>query len=92
MKQELESKVLAGADIVVTDSLSQCQERGEIYQALKQDDLDLSKVIELGSAIESGVRIRLSDDQVTVADLTGVAVQDVQIAKAVCHALAADSN
>jgi ornithine cyclodeaminase len=30
---------------------------------------------------------RTSNDQITVADLTGVAVQDIQIAKAVFRAL-----
>lgn len=86
-KQELDAKILGFADIVVADSLSQCQERGEIYQALKTGDLEMEKVIELGNAIESGQPIRASQDQITVADLTGVAVQDVQIAKVVSAAL-----
>jgi ornithine cyclodeaminase len=30
---------------------------------------------------------RISAEQITIADLTGVAVQDIQIAKAVYHAL-----
>jgi len=86
-KQELDTKILSAADIVITDSLSQCQERGDIYKALSAGDLALNKVVELGSAIRSGNRIRQSDDQITVADLTGVAIQDVQIAKAVSRAL-----
>ncbi|NND01064.1 MAG: ornithine cyclodeaminase family protein, partial [Gammaproteobacteria bacterium] len=88
-KQELDSRILGAADIVVADSLSQCQERGEICQALLANDIELSRVVELGGVIDSGRRIRTSHRQVTVADLTGVAVQDVQIAKAVCEALAA---
>ena len=87
-KQELDTKILRMADIVVADSLTQCQERGEIYKALLTDDLKMDMVIELGCAIESGNRVRTSEDQVTVADLTGVAVQDVQIAKVVSAALA----
>ena len=47
----------------------------------------MDKVVELGSAIKSGSRVRTSEDQVTVADLTGVAVQDVKIAMAVSQAL-----
>ena len=88
-KQELDTKILLMADIVVADSLNQCQERGEVYKALLASDLELDKVIELGHAIKSGNRIRTSEDQVTVADLTGVAVQDVQIAKVVSAALLA---
>jgi ornithine cyclodeaminase len=86
-KQELDTKILRMADIVVADSLTQCQERGEIYKALLTYDLKMDMVIELGCAIESGNRVRTSEDQVTVADLTGVAVQDVQIAKVVSAAL-----
>lgn len=86
-KQELDTRILGAADIVVADSLIQCQERGELYKAISAHDLKLEQVVELGRAIESGNRIRTSDTQITVADLTGVAVQDVQIAKAVCTAL-----
>lgn len=88
-KQELDPHILRGADIVVVDSLSQGRERGEVYQALKSGDLNMDKVVELGSAIAGGQRIRTSNEQVTVADLTGVAVQDIQIAKAVGAALSA---
>ena len=86
-KQELDAQILADADINVTDSLDQCQNRGEIYKALESGKINLDQVVELGAAIESGKRIRKSNDEITVADLTGVAVQDIQIAKAVCSAL-----
>ncbi len=86
-KQELDAEILCAADVVVADSLVQCTERGEIYKALSTSEFNLDQVVELGSAIANGKRIRTSDEQVTVADLTGVAVQDVQIAKAVSAAL-----
>jgi ornithine cyclodeaminase len=86
-KQELESGILALADIVVADSLEQCQQRGEIYHALNAGTIALDGVQELGNIIAQGSRCRTSEDQITVADLTGVAVQDIQIAKAVCAAL-----
>lgn len=91
-KQELDSRILATADIVVADSVIQCQERGEVYKALSANDLKLDQVVELGSGIEHGNRIRTSEDQITVADLTGVAVQDVQIAKAVSAVLGNSEN
>ena len=86
-KQELDERILSAADVIVTDSLVQCQNRGEIYKALSAKQIDLDQVIELGAAIESGSRIRTTNDEITVADLTGVAVQDIQIAKALCYAL-----
>jgi ornithine cyclodeaminase len=89
-KQELDAQILRDADLVVVDSLSQSQERGEVYQALMSGDSKMDKVLELGSAIASGQRVRTSGDQITVADLTGVAVQDIQIAKVVAAALDAD--
>ena len=41
------------------------------------------KIIELGHVINGTSPARTSDDEITVVDLTGVAVQDIQIASAV---------
>lgn len=81
-KQELAGDVMAMADIVVADSIEQCKLRGEIFQAKKAGIFNDDKVIELGNVI-GGKTARTSDDQITVADLTGVAVQDIKIAEAV---------
>jgi ornithine cyclodeaminase len=86
-KQELDAAILAAADLVVADSIPQCLERGEIHQALKVDAVRREQIIELGSIVAGDAPGRTSDDQVTIADLTGVAVQDIQISKAVCEAL-----
>ncbi len=86
-KQELAASLLAKADLVVADSISQCLERGEIHQALKVDAIKESNLIELGTIIANPVGIgRSNDEQITIADLTGVAVQDIQITKAVYEA------
>jgi ornithine cyclodeaminase len=82
-KQELDADILQHADLVVADSISQCIERGEIHQALKSGAIAESDIVELGSIIAGDAGGRQSDDQTTVADLTGVAVQDIQISKAV---------
>lgn len=85
-KQELDPAILAAADIVVADSLSQCRERGEIHQALKAGAIAADKPIELGRIIAGAGRGRQSGEQITVADLTGLAVQDIMIAEAVLQA------
>jgi len=85
-KQELDPAILARADLVVADSRAQCLERGEISHAVRAGILAESQLRELGEVIRDGGRARSSDEQVTVADLTGVAVQDIQIAKAVFEA------
>ncbi len=89
-KQELDSEILKSADLVIADSISQCLERGEIYKALAVNKLDKSKLVELGSIISGGIEGRISADQITIADLTGVAVQDMMIAKAVFSAVLVD--
>ncbi len=82
-KQELVPSILTEADLVVADSKSQCEVRGEIHQALKSNDFSMDDVVELGDIISGKKTGRTSDSQITIADLTGVAVQDIQISKAV---------
>lgn len=86
-KQELESKILVHADLVVADSITQCQHRGEIYKAITSQNLEPQSLLELGNVIRGTDYGRTSKDQITVADLTGVAVQDLQISKAVYEAI-----
>ena len=82
-KQELDSGIIGKADLVVADSFPQCQTRGEIFHALKNNQIRIEHLVELGNVISGKSRGRENDNQVTVADLTGVAVQDIQISKAV---------
>jgi ornithine cyclodeaminase len=86
-KIELDPAVLAKADLVVADSIEQSQTRGEVFQARKAGVLSDEKVHELGNIIAGKAPARTSDEQISVADLTGVAVQDIQISKAVLEAL-----
>ena len=81
-KRELSSDVLLQADIVVTDSRSQSKERGEIYQGSK-DGFSVNGTTELGEIILGTAQSRTQQEQITIADLTGVAVQDIQISKAI---------
>jgi len=82
-KQELDSNILGKADCVIADSISQCIERGEISHAIKDGKLTKNNLVELGHVLNGQHPGRISQDQITVADLTGVAVQDIQIATAV---------
>ena len=82
-KQELDSKILGQADVVVADSISQCLLRGEIHRAISLGALKEEGIVELGAVIGGKTKGRANSAQITVADLTGVAVQDLQIAAAV---------
>jgi ornithine cyclodeaminase len=86
-KQELDGAILRRADVVVADSIEQSVLRGEIHRALASGDVEQGDLIELGDIISGKAPGRTSDDQVTVADLTGLAVQDLKIATAVYEAL-----
>ncbi len=82
-KQELESELLNKADLVIADSLPQSKSRGEIYRAITDGAISESTIIELGTAIQNSKLQRTTEEQITIVDLTGVAVQDIMIAKAV---------
>jgi ornithine cyclodeaminase len=86
-KQELEAAILARADVVVADSIEQCLLRGEIHRAIEAGRIGRDDLVELGDVIAGRAAGRTSADQVTVADLTGVAVQDIKIAEAVYAAV-----
>ncbi|HEV2613571.1 MAG TPA: ornithine cyclodeaminase family protein [Gammaproteobacteria bacterium] len=85
-KQELDEAVFGKADIIVADSISQCSERGDIAHALHNNIINPNQILELGNIISGKHKGRTTEDQITIADLTGLAVQDIQIAKAVYNA------
>jgi len=82
-KQELDSAILKKANRVIVDSISQCMERGESFKAMQNKMIEKEKLVELGKAIVNKNLQRSTEEEITVVDLTGVAVQDIQIAKAV---------
>ncbi len=86
-KQELEPEVLGKADLVVADSVSQCVDHGECFGAVQEKHIEVNAILELGHVIKNPGIGRTTNDQITVADLTGVAIQDIQIAKMVARAL-----
>lgn len=82
-KQELDPEVFRCADLCVVDSKSQCLDHGESFYPHRAGIIGDEKLIELGEVISNSRYQRQSDQQVTIADLTGVGVQDIQIAKCV---------
>lgn len=82
-KNEIDAAFLARADLVIADARSQALDHGECGNAVRAGFLDPARVIELGAALEASPS--LAPHQSAIVDLTGLGVQDVQIAK---HALA----
>jgi ornithine cyclodeaminase len=86
-KQELESAILKKADRLIVDSIKQCMVRGESFKAMQQGLIQQDKMVELGNMLVDKELQRQKDDEITVVDLTGVAVQDIQITKAIWEAI-----
>lgn len=84
-KIELETDIIKHADLIVSDSINQSKTRGEIYNARLDNCLDEKKLIELGTLLNNNTLGRQNDQQITVADLTGVAVQDIMITSAIIN-------
>ena len=80
-KQELHVDVLQRADVIVVDKLEQCAAYGEIRHALMAGVITLDNVQgELGQLITRKIPGRTRPGQITIADLTGLEVQDTTLA------------
>jgi ornithine cyclodeaminase len=87
-KQELDPELFRRADVVVADSRAQAADHGDLAHAIASGAVEIGDVRELGEVLAAPALGRASDDQITVCDLTGVAVQDIAIAKHVLARLA----
>ena len=81
-KQELHPTILQQADLIVLDSKSQCRHHGEIHKPLSDGLLAEATLAEIGERIGSG-QTRGQQDDIIVADLTGIATQDILISSLV---------
>ena len=75
--------------LVAADSISQTTHHGECVHGVASGHLEAEDIVELGALVADPGRGRATADQITVADLTGVAVQDIQVAKMAWLALGA---
>jgi ornithine cyclodeaminase len=78
-KQELDPRLFARA-LCVVDSRKQCAQFGDSSYAIQAGLIAQADLIELGEIIQDRSLGRRDAAQITIADLTGVAVQDIQIA------------
>jgi ornithine cyclodeaminase len=86
-KQELEPQLLALAQIRAVDSVSQCSKYGDSAFALEQGLIETRDLVELGRIIQDPTLRRRSAQDISIADLTGVAVQDMAIAELALQSL-----
>jgi alanine dehydrogenase len=82
-KQELDPALLASARLVV-DSLEQCAEIGELHHAIEAGSMRREDVYaELGEIVAGRKQGRTGDEEITIFDSTGTALQDVAAAASV---------
>jgi ornithine cyclodeaminase len=87
-KIELEPALLARADKLVADRVLQTERYGNLHHAIAAGAVTRDKVYaELGDLAAGRRAGRERPDELTVADLTGVGVQDAAIAQAVVEVL-----
>lgn len=80
-KNELDPACLGRANIYVPDRLSQTRSLGELRSAIASGLVEADQVFaELGMIVAGQAKGRSSDDEITIADLTGTGIQDTAIA------------
>lgn len=77
-KQELDPNILAKAAHVATDDHVQCLDHGEFAAAVRVGLVAEDQDIALGTVLSSGIQRGRED--ITVADLTGLAAEDIAVA------------
>jgi ornithine cyclodeaminase len=84
-KQELFTDVFTKVSRIVCDKKSQAFRLGELHHTHKAGVISEDEVIELGELTSGKVKGRKTEEEITVCDLTGVGVQDTQIARLAYH-------
>jgi len=80
-KQELESDILADSKVVI-DDWEQCSHSGEINVSVSEGIIDQSDIFaDLGEVVTG--EIGPANDDITVFDSTGLAIQDIAVARLV---------
>ena len=85
-KQELPTSLIESASLLVCDMTSQSLNHGD-FQVINDTDLS-KKVVELGNILSNSCAGRTSDNDITIADLTGIAAQDIAITRGIIDAAA----
>jgi alanine dehydrogenase len=87
-KRELDDEAVAGADVIVVDSVEQSrQEAGDLIIAFKGDEICWTGVRKLSDVVAGKISGRTSDTEVTLFKSNGIASWDLAVAMRV-YALA----
>jgi ornithine cyclodeaminase len=89
-KQELSQGLTSSMDAIIADSVEQCTEHGELAAAYRSGLLIDKSIIPLGKALRKGAQFEANHS--VLVDLTGLGVQDLQIASLVWNTLSAGNT
>ncbi|MFA5451591.1 MAG: ornithine cyclodeaminase family protein [Dehalococcoidales bacterium] len=82
-KQELETQIIQKA-MVTVDDIEQASKSGEVNVPIQQGEFSVSEIAAtLGDCIAGHVDCRFDQDDITVFDSTGIAIEDIAVARAV---------
>ncbi|WP_439142836.1 ornithine cyclodeaminase family protein [Planktotalea sp.] len=85
-KQELDPNLMKRADVIAVDLATQCFDHGEVSHAFHAGLIHKRDVTELGVILKEPSKGRVNEGQITLADLTGIAAQDIAIATCILNA------
>jgi ornithine cyclodeaminase/alanine dehydrogenase-like protein (mu-crystallin family) len=85
-KQELDVALMAGARLFA-DLPLQSVEIGEFQHVVRSGVRAIGDIVAIGDVLAGRQRGRVSDRDITIFDSSGVAIQDLNVAKAVLDAL-----
>ncbi len=79
-KQELSADLFARAAVIMVDDHDQCVHHGELGHAVRAGLIPERADINLGRVLSGEEPGRISDSDITIADLTGIAAEDIAVA------------
>ena len=85
-KQELDPNLIKRTDVIAVDLATQCFDHGGVSHAFHAGLIHERDVTELGVILEAPSKGRINEGQITLADLTGIAAQDIAIATCILNA------
>ena len=79
-KQELDAALFPRAAVIMVDDHDQCVHHGDLGHAVRGGLVPEDADIDLGAVLAGERPGRLSDDDITIVDLTGIAAEDMAVA------------
>ena len=79
-KQELDAALFPRAAVIMVDDHNQCVHHGDLGHAVRGGLVPEDADIALGAVLAGEKPGRTSDDDITIADLTGIAAEDMAVA------------